>query len=100
MCGIVGITGKQEAHWLPAMNAAQTHRGPDDSGEYRDAEEEVALAMRRLSILDLEGGHQPMSNTDGTVWIVFNGEIYNSPGLRAGLEAQGHRFHTRNSDTE
>ncbi|MEO8435097.1 MAG: asparagine synthase (glutamine-hydrolyzing) [Pyrinomonadaceae bacterium] len=100
MCGIVGIAGKQEASWLSVMNASQTHRGPDDSGEYRDAEAEVALAMRRLSILDLAGGHQPMSNADGTVWIVFNGEIYNSPALRAGLEAKGHRFNTRNSDTE
>lgn len=100
MCGIVGMAGKQEAAWLWAMNASQTHRGPDDSGEYRDAACEVALAMRRLSILDLEGGHQPMGNEDGTVWIVFNGEIYNSPELRAKLVAKGHRFSTKNSDTE
>ncbi len=94
------MAGKQEAAWLSTMNAAQTHRGPDDFGEYRDAAPEVALAMRRLSILDLEGGHQPMGNADGTVWIVFNGEIYNSPELRAKLVAKGHRFSTKNSDTE
>jgi len=100
MCGIVGIIGKQEVSWLSAMNALQTHRGPDDSGEYRDPESAVGLAMRRLSILDLEGGHQPMANAKGTVWIVFNGEIYNSPELRAKLVAQGHSFSSKNSDTE
>src|SRR5438128_6083259 len=100
MCGIVGIAGKQDSSWLQAMNSLLVYRGPDDSGEYRDAEAEVSLAMRRLSILDLEGGHQPMGNADDTVWIVFNGEIYNSPELRTQLVAKGGRFSTKNSDTE
>lgn len=100
MCGIVGIVGKQEPSWLSEMNALERHRGPDDAGEYRDPESNVALAMRRLSILDLAAGHQPMSNEDGSLWIVYNGEIYNSPELRAELEAKGRQFHTNNSDTE
>ncbi len=100
MCGIVGLIGQQEPQWLSQMNGLVTHRGPDDSGEYRDPESQVALAMRRLSILDVAGGHQPMSNEDGSVWIVFNGEIYNSPALRLPLEAKGHRFQTSHADTE
>jgi asparagine synthase (glutamine-hydrolysing) len=100
MCGIVGIAGKHEAEWLTAMNALQTHRGPDDFGEYHDPEADVSLGMRRLSILDLAGGHQPMANADETVWIVFNGEIYNSPEIRQRLVQAGRRFSTGNSDTE
>ncbi len=73
------------------------HRGPDDSGYY--VEGGCALGMRRLSIIDLAGGHQPISNEDGSVWIVFNGEIYNYQELRDLLLARGHRF-TTNSDTE
>src|SRR3954470_20747568 len=73
------------------------HRGPDDEGIWVD--EGVALGMRRLSIIDLSTGHQPIHNEDETVWIVFNGEIYNFPELRRELEAAGHRFHT-NTDTE
>ncbi len=80
-----------------AMNAAITHRGPDDEGIYRD--DQAMLGMRRLSIIDLAGGHQPVHNEDGTVQAVFNGEIYNFRELRAELEARGHRFYTR-SDTE
>ncbi|HEX9868725.1 MAG TPA: asparagine synthetase B, partial [Candidatus Tectomicrobia bacterium] len=82
------------------MNVAVRHRGPDDVGEYRDPEGQVGLAMHRLSILDLAGGRQPMGNEDGTLWIVHNGEIYNAPDLRSKLEARGHRFATKNSDTE
>lgn len=82
------------------MNMSVVHRGPDDAGEYRDPQADVALAMRRLSILDLAGGHQPLSNEDGSVWIVYNGEIYNSPLLRPLLEAKGHLFQTSHSDTE
>ena len=74
--------------------------GPDEQGEYRDPVHEVGLAMRRLSILDLAGGHQPMSNAKGTLWIVYNGEIFNSPELRAELEKKGRQFRTNNSDTE
>jgi asparagine synthase (glutamine-hydrolysing) len=100
MCGIVGIVGKQDSSWLTTMNEILTYRGPDDGGEYRDAGAEVALAMRRLSILDLTGGHQPMANADQTVWIVYNGEIYNSPELRQRLINAGRSFKTENSDTE
>ena len=100
MCGIVGIAGKQEASWLSTMNQVLTYRGPDESGEYRDVHAELSLAMRRLSILDLAGGHQPMANADETIWIVFNGEIYNSPEIRERLIRAGHSFKTSNSDTE
>lgn len=100
MCGIAGLVGRQEDAWLSRMVDLQTHRGPDDSGEYRDREAGVALGMRRLSIIDVESGRQPMSNEDGSVWIVHNGEIYNAPDLRPGLEAKGHRFRTDHSDTE
>jgi asparagine synthase (glutamine-hydrolysing) len=100
MCGIVGIAGKQESSWLTAMNELLTYRGPDEAGEYRDPHAELSLAMRRLSILDLDGGHQPMANADQTVWIVFNGEIYNSPDIRQRLIKAGRSFKTLNSDTE
>lgn len=100
MCGIVGIVGRQQDAWLPAMNRLQRHRGPDDAGEYRDREAGVALAMTRLSILDLAHGHQPMTSASGQSVIVFNGEIFNSPELRRGLEDRGVRFQTQNSDTE
>ena len=79
------------------MTDALVHRGPDDEGAYSD--EQVVLAMRRLSIIDLATGHQPLSNEDRSVWTVYNGEIFNFPELRRELEAGGHRFSTR-SDTE
>src|SRR5690348_9046315 len=79
------------------MCDAIVHRGPDDEGVYLNGG--VALGMRRLSIIDLAGGHQPIHNEDCTVWVVFNGEIYNFAQLRAELEARGHQFYT-NSDTE
>src|SRR3954467_76418 len=100
MCGIVGIVGAQEESWLTSMNEVQSYRGPDDAGEYRDVGAGVSLAMRRLSILDLEGGHQPMSTPDENLWIVFNGEIFNSPEIRTELEKKGHVFVSHNSDTE
>ena len=100
MCGIVALAGRQEGEWISRMNGAIIHRGPDDQGIYRSPDHSVSLAMRRLSILDLDGGHQPMSDASGQVWIVFNGEIFNAPELRVQLEQQGHQFRTKNSDTE
>jgi asparagine synthase (glutamine-hydrolysing) len=102
MCGILGIINLDRARpadeqTARAMAAALRHRGPDDEGFYFKGQ--VALGMRRLAIIDLAGGHQPISNEDGSVWVVFNGEIYNFQALRAELEARGHRFRTH-SDTE
>src|SRR5690242_11042998 len=102
MCGIAGVLKFGEGAATPAetlrrMCAAMVHRGPDDEGIY--AQGRVGLGMRRLSIVDLATGHQPISNEDGSVWIVFNGEIYNHAALRPGLEARGHRYRTH-SDTE
>jgi asparagine synthase (glutamine-hydrolysing) len=82
---------------LRRMNDALLHRGPDEGGVR--AEPGVGLAMRRLAIIDVAAGHQPLSNEDGTVWVVFNGEIYNFESLRGELEKKGHVFRTR-SDTE
>jgi len=82
---------------LRRMAAVTVHRGPDDEGEYQD--DWIALGMRRLSILDLAGGHQPIPNEDGTILVVCNGEIYNYRELSESLQASGHRFRTR-SDTE
>jgi asparagine synthase (glutamine-hydrolysing) len=100
MCGIAGYLvkdGVAELSVVKAMCDSILHRGPDDEGFHVDGP--VAIGMRRLSIIDLSTGHQPISNEDGTVWVVFNGEIYDYHALRAGLISQGHRFHT-NSDTE
>ncbi|MFT5123381.1 MAG: asparagine synthase (glutamine-hydrolyzing) [Kiritimatiellia bacterium] len=82
---------------LKKMNDQIVHRGPDDEGFYTD--EICGLAMRRLSIVDLVTGHQPIHNEDQTVWVVLNGEIYNFPDLRASLQAKGHTFYTQ-TDTE
>lgn len=100
MCGFVGFTGSRDEALLNAMNERQRHRGPDDAGDYFDERDLVSLAMRRLSILDIAGGHQPMSSADGEVCIVFNGEIMNAPELRRGLERDGAHFRTDHSDTE
>ena len=102
MCGIAGVMkfggdARADAGAVRQMCAAMAHRGPDDDGFYTDGP--VSLGMRRLSIIDVAGGHQPISNESGTVWIVFNGEIYNHVSLRQDLEARGHRYRT-NSDTE
>jgi asparagine synthase (glutamine-hydrolysing) len=129
MCGIAGAAWSQEAPpidlaTLERMTTVLAHRGPDDAGYYHSIQaphgtgsdlpttESVvpstmpgggqgvgALGHRRLSIIDLAGGHQPLSNEDGTVWIAFNGEIYNYQELQRSLENQGHRFRT-SSDTE
>jgi len=103
MCGIVGafaLEGPMPAdvrESVRAMASAIVHRGPDDEGFF-DADQ-VALGFRRLAIIDVSGGHQPMSNEDGSCWIIFNGEVYNHHDLRPILEAKGHVFRTH-SDTE
>src|SRR5258707_15647870 len=102
MCGICGIffsdrDRRVRGDVLAGMNRHIVHRGPDDEGFL--VEENVGLAMRRLSIIDVKTGHQPLANEKQDVWIVFNGEIYNHAELREGLEAKGHRYSTR-SDTE
>jgi asparagine synthase (glutamine-hydrolysing) len=99
MCGICGTTAVGDGAALAAMSAALMHRGPDDRGEYIDRERNVGLAARRLSIIDIEGGHQPLSNEDGSVWAVCNGEIYNYRTLREHLLRRGHEVRTH-CDTE
>lgn len=101
MCGIVGAIGKYYfTNAIDEMNESQIHRGPDDEGIFRDQINKVSLGMRRLSIVDLSNGHQPMSNEDDTIWVVFNGEIFNAPTLRKELIEKGHSFKTASSDTE
>jgi asparagine synthase (glutamine-hydrolysing) len=101
VCGIAGAAGRRgdviDAAEVHRMCQTIIHRGPDDEGIY--ARGPIGLGMRRLSIIDLSSGHQPIHNEDQTVWLVFNGEIYNFPELRAELEGRGHQFYTR-SDTE
>ena len=103
MCGMAGIVSLGAAIPPPSraalarMAGALVHRGPDEQGLYRDAR--AGLAHARLSIIDRDGGRQPLADIDGTAWIVFNGEIFNYVELRAELTALGHRFRTR-SDTE
>src|SRR5210317_1706056 len=102
MCGIVGIFDTRERRpideaLLQRMNETQFHRGPDDGGLH--TEPGVGLAHRRLSIIDLEGGHQPLFNEDGSVAVTYNGEIYNFQEIRDELIAKGHVFKTR-CDTE
>jgi asparagine synthase (glutamine-hydrolysing) len=100
MCGIAGIVNSSDAKTIERMTDVQSHRGPDDRGVQYFPEENVALGHRRLSIIDLSpAGHQPMSNDDQTVWITFNGEIYNFIELRKELSELGHRFKSK-SDTE
>lgn len=101
MCGIIGISfsddRKPERALLEKMNAAIVHRGPDSGGFYMGSG--VGLAMRRLAIVDVSGGDQPIANEDASVWIVFNGECYNYHEMRAELERRGHCFSTK-TDTE
>src|SRR5580658_244705 len=100
MCGIAGFllrNSQAQVADVQAMCDVIRHRGPDDAGYYVDGG--CGLGMRRLSIIDLSTGHQPISNEDGTIWVVFNGEIYNFEALRADLIRAGHRFKTA-SDTE
>ncbi len=113
MCGITGAIWTDphraiDTDTLQRMTDVLRHRGPDDEGHFTSelhrsppsaAMPGVALGFRRLSIIDLAGGHQPLSNEDGTVWVIFNGEIYNFPTIRRRLEGAGHTFRTQ-SDTE
>jgi asparagine synthase (glutamine-hydrolysing) len=103
MCGISGLANCGDRDAIARMNAIQAHRGPNDSGTWEHVSPDgmyIALGSRRLSILDLSAdGHMPMSNEDGTVWITYNGEIYNCRVLRRELESKGHRFKSH-ADTE
>jgi len=101
MCGICGKLNLNfqepvDPFLLRNMMDLLHHRGPDGGGEYRSGP--IGLGHRRLSIIDLNTGDQPMSNEDGTVWIVYNGEIYNFPELRTDLKLRGHQFKS-NTDT-
>jgi asparagine synthase (glutamine-hydrolysing) len=98
MCGICGFTGKQDEASLKRMTETIVHRGPDDDGFYTDGK--VNLGMRRLSIIDVETGQQPIHNEDKNLWTVFNGEIYNFIEIREELLKKGHTFYTDHSDTE
>lgn len=100
MCGIAGFLGRGDRAALTAMTGALAHRGPDGEGFHVDTEARIFLGHRRLAIIDLEGGVQPMWNEDRTVAIIFNGEIYNHAALRQELVACGHVFATDHSDTE
>jgi asparagine synthase (glutamine-hydrolysing) len=102
MCGIAGIVSAQagdriDAETIHQMCQAIVHRGPDDEGIF--VKDGTGLGMRRLSIIDVAGGHQPVFNEDRSVWVVYNGEIYNFPELRVELESRGHQFYTH-TDTE
>ncbi|MBI4340382.1 MAG: asparagine synthase (glutamine-hydrolyzing) [Chloroflexi bacterium] len=104
MCGICGVLdfggpGGLAEPQLLAMADTMAHRGPDDRGVYVSPDRRLGFGFRRLSIVDLAGGHQPMANEDGSAWVVFNGEIYNHASQRPGLEARGHRYKTH-CDTE
>lgn len=100
MCGIVGVIGPDARKLVSEMNAEQVHRGPDTGGVFWYPKHKLALGMRRLSIVDLKEGAQPMTSPDGGTTIVFNGEIFNAPSLRKELELKGEVFTTKNSDTE
>src|SRR5687767_15925586 len=102
MCGIAGfasssVLGPDERHRARGMRDVLVHRGPDGAGLWAD--DYAALAHRRLSIVDLAGGHQPLSNETGAIWVTYNGEIYNHADVRRELESAGHQYRTR-SDTE
>src|SRR5919197_1499324 len=101
VCGVVQIRGVPRPVVSPAtldrMTDLMTHRGPNDRVTY--VSDGVALGVRRLSIIDVEGGHQPVASEDGRIWAIQNGELYNHPELRSQLAAAGHRFTSR-CDTE
>ena len=103
MCAIVGLIrsrGGVDRALLDRMRDTMAHRGPDDAGSWTSADGTVGLGHRRLSIIDLSpAGHQPMTNEDGSIWLVFNGEIYNFPELRRELLRAGHQMRS-NTDSE
>jgi asparagine synthase (glutamine-hydrolysing) len=99
MCGIAGSTADPEGRDVRSMCATLRHRGPDDEGVHCDASAGVSIGARRLAVMDLDGGHQPLCNEDGSVWAAFNGEIYNHAKLREELRGRGHEF-TTSGDTE
>jgi asparagine synthase (glutamine-hydrolysing) len=98
MCGICGFTGEQDEVILKRMTDSIYHRGPDDDGFFVDGK--INLGIRRLSIIDVKTGQQPIHNENKNLWTVFNGEIYNFQAIRTDLEGKGHRFYTDHSDTE
>lgn len=98
MCGICGFSGKTDESTLKAMTGTLVHRGPDEYGFYSDGS--MNLGIRRLSIIDLKTGHQPIHNENGSIWTVCNGEIYNFQELRKELEEKKHTFYTDHSDIE
>jgi asparagine synthase (glutamine-hydrolysing) len=100
MCGLAGFAGPGDEQDLARMGAALAHRGPDGAGDYIDRDQGVFLCHRRLAVIDLAGGAQPMWDGSGETGVVFNGEIYNHAELRRELEDLGHRFHSDHSDTE
>jgi asparagine synthase (glutamine-hydrolysing) len=100
MCGLTGFAGAGGRADLDAMAGAILHRGPDEAGFHMETEHALYLAFRRLAIMDIAGGHQPMWNEDASVCVLFNGEIYNHAELRASLLAAGHVFRSDHSDTE
>lgn len=100
MCGISGFAGAGDRDILTAMSEPLAHRGPDGEGYFIDAEARVYFGHRRLAVVDIDGGAQPMSNETGSVVVVFNGEIYNHGDLRRQLIERGHRFRSDHSDTE
>src|ERR1041385_6789108 len=104
MCGIAGVYNRTtrapvDPDVLRAMTDAIAHRGPDDEGAFLSPDGALGLGFRRLSIVDLVTGHQPLSNADGSAWIIYNGEVYNHLDLRRDLESRGFAYRTH-SDTE
>ncbi len=97
MCGITGIMNLEDKRLLHNMCSILTHRGPDSEGFYED--KNIGLGIRRLSIIDVNGGDQPIQNEEGDIWTIFNGEIYNYQEIKDSLISKGHKFRT-NSDTE
>ena len=100
MCGIAGFVGVGDRRMLERMTDALAHRGPDGHGTFIDENSRVFLGHRRLSVIDIAGGHQPVWNETNNIAVIFNGEIYNHRELRKELIAAGHSFRSSHSDTE